>query len=606
MIEYFSLLILYLLFSFINLITVFGYSTLFYRDKDPFDDNIKYLISILITFVFLSLITLLLNFIFPLNNFISSIFLIFGIIIFFFNFKKLGNKLIILKSILLLSFLSSFVTLTSKTYPDFLLYHLPYANTVDNFKIIFGLSNLDFRYGHTSIIQNLNSLFSVKYSYFQNGFLININFSILILYLLFLIYKNEKSVFPLIFYFFSFCFFIIHGYRYGAYGNDFLPSILMCTVVTSLYSFLSKINKNDSFQIILLASVLAFTMKITMAVGIIIILFLLIFYKEKILLSKISIFLSIFLIFSLFSKNFINTSCLIYPLKITCFDTPWSPKNIYDFSSANVISERSSSASKDILKNKDFYNNKELKLYINKTILNNKDLYSNLSDYQKKNFIFFHENYFYNNNYNWLKNYYKNHFSDQIFPKIIVYLIIILLLSFLLNLYYFDFRYKYRRFFNNLFTIEILIINLFMLFGLIAWFINAPHLRYGIIYLLYFSIIPGIMFFDLNSNLTHIKKIKVFFRPILFIVLFYFLIKNIIMVYENYLKNGYLISNIFIENNKFETAIIDTFDINFPLNENNCENIKPLCVKYKNAFISSDYTLRNNFSYIFVTNKIKK
>lgn len=604
MLEYFSLLSLYSFLSFINLTTVVGYSTLFSRDKLSFDNTVKFLITILLTFVFLSLIALLLNFIFPLNNFVSIIFIICGLFTLFINLNKVINKIKILQIIFFLSILSSFITLTSKTYPDFLLYHLPYANIVDNFKIIFGLTNLDFRYGHTSIIQNLNSLFSVKYGHLQNGFLININFSILILYFLFSIYKREKKIFPLLFYFFSFCFFAIHGYRYGAYGNDYLPSILMCLVVASLYLFLCKINENDNFQIILLASVLAFTMKITMAVGVLIIFFLIFFYKEKINFSKTSIFLSVILICLFFSKNLINTSCVVYPVNFTCLDTPWKPQNLYDFGSSKIISERSSSASKDILKSKDFYDNEDLKLYIDETLKKNKDTFSKLTTYQKNNFIFFYENYFYNNNYNWLKNYYENHFSDQIFPKIIVYLIIIFLLCFLLNIYFFDFRSNYRRFTFNFISKEIIIINAFMLFGLIAWFINAPHLRYGIIYLLYFSILPGIMLFELNSSLIQIKKIKSLFKIILIIVLLHFLIKNIIMLNENYIKKGYLISDNFILNKKFETNIRDKFNINFPLNENNCENIKPLCIKYKDAFISSKYSLITKFNYIFVTNKM--
>ena len=49
--------------------------------------------------------------------------------------------------------------------PDAGLYHLPYISILNSEKIILGLSNLHFRFGHTSVIQYLSAL--------NNNFLFN-------------------------------------------------------------------------------------------------------------------------------------------------------------------------------------------------------------------------------------------------------------------------------------------------------------------------------------------------------------------------------------------------------------------------------------------------
>jgi hypothetical protein len=395
---------------------------------------------------------------------------------------------------------------------------------------------------------------------------------------------------------------MIHGYRYGAYGNDFLPSILMSLVICFFYLFLRQKNKNYYFNIILLASSLAFTMKITMSVGLLIVIF--IFFKKRNAYQTIPLCLSIILISFFLIKNFINTSCLVYPVTISCIDTVWKPKNDFDFASSKVISERSSSASKDILKDKDFQNDDLLSLYISETINSNYDQYINLTNYQKQNFVFYHENYFYNTKYNWLKSYFKYHFSDQIFPKIITYLLVVFVINILINFFYFDLKKNIKFFFKNLISNKVNIISLFMLFGLVMWFFNAPHLRYGIIYLLYFSILPGILLFNLDMDLSDILKVKRSLKSLLILVLIYCVFKNITMINKNFIKNGYLITENFIENNKFENQKINNILVKFPYQENSCANIEPLCIKYKSAFLSSGYYFFKLLSYTFVTNKL--
>ena len=56
-------------------------------------------------------------------------------------------------------------------------------------------------------------------------------------------------------------------------------------------------------------------------------------------------------------------------------------------SSPMIISERSSSASKDILKDNQFIDNEDMKKYLNGVIERNSNIFKNLNEYQE-NFIF--------------------------------------------------------------------------------------------------------------------------------------------------------------------------------------------------------------------------
>lgn len=601
--HYVFLIIIYALFSLINIFTLIGYSSIFSKNKFSFKDNSHFLNLILKSIAFISVISILLNFFFPLNNIVSIIFITIGLIFLIKNLNLFQNKLNTFFILFSISVASSLMTVASKTYPDFLLYHLPYTNILDHFKIIFGLSNLDFRFGHTSIIQNIHALFSVKFHEYQNGFLINLNLSIIMLYFIYLSYLRSKSVFIIIFSLFSSIFFIIHGYRYGAYGNDFLPSILMCLLIIYYYEFLLKNELNNHFSIIILCAVLAFIMKITMAVGLLICIKLVILNIKKVHIFKISITISIILISLFFIKNIINTSCLIYPISSTCIDTLWKPKNDFDFASTKLISERSSSASKDILKDLSFHKNIDLKKFISDKKKSLKADFDNLNLYQKQNFIFYYENYYYNNKYNWLKSYFKYHFPDQIFPKIIIFSIILFLISLHINIFVIKTNNSIKTFFFNLKSKNFIILTSFMAFGLIMWFLNSPHLRYGIIYLLYFSILPSLLLFNFNLNTIEIIRVRKYLKFIFIIALTYMILKIIDMTYENIFIQNYSIKHNFKNNVPYNSTMHSNVKVNFPIDERNCSNISPLCIKYKNAFVSSNYNLSVYYNYIFVTNK---
>ena len=107
--------------------------------------------------IFLAFLGLLLNFFISLGKNINTI-LIITSFIYLFTVEKNIIKKILLYS-LLIGFACSILIVYENTYrPDAGLYHLPYTSVLNNEKIIIGLSNIHFRFGHTSVVQYLSAL----------------------------------------------------------------------------------------------------------------------------------------------------------------------------------------------------------------------------------------------------------------------------------------------------------------------------------------------------------------------------------------------------------------------------------------------------------------
>lgn len=175
--------------------------------------------------IFLSFITLIINFFFPINKLVGTLILISGLLFFikviinnFYNNKK------ILKNIFISSAISFLILLYSNIYrPDAGLYHLPFISIINENKIIIGLANIHFRFATTSIVQYLSAS--------QNNYIYNLEaisiplasiFSFSIIFFVREIFKNIKkkrninSI--LIFLISIFC--LLGFGRFSNYGND--------------------------------------------------------------------------------------------------------------------------------------------------------------------------------------------------------------------------------------------------------------------------------------------------------------------------------------------------------------------------------------------------
>ena len=206
-------------------------------------------LQLVFAIILLSFFSLFINFFSPISKIISSLFIIMGLL-FVVKFKQnyLNKNYFIFCCY---SSLIVFLLITSSNIyrPDAELYHLPYIGILNSEKIIVGLSNLHFRYGHVSIIQYTSAIFN-NFIFNDNG----INFpsalvasSIIINFLSNLNKKiNEKKFDFHFFLLFSLTIFIFYKInRYSEYGNDAPAHLLMFLLVSEIIKNYYKINNNQ-------------------------------------------------------------------------------------------------------------------------------------------------------------------------------------------------------------------------------------------------------------------------------------------------------------------------------------------------------------------------
>ena len=135
----------------------------------------------------------------------------------------------------------------SNTYrPDAGLYHLPYTNILNEEKIIFGLSNLHFRFGHISIIQYTSAIFN-NFIFSSNGIIFPsalIYSAILINFCFQILSYLKKRNYNIHLFFLILTIIFISGKigRYSEFGNDIPAHILFLFLISEVLKHGSKTN----------------------------------------------------------------------------------------------------------------------------------------------------------------------------------------------------------------------------------------------------------------------------------------------------------------------------------------------------------------------------
>jgi len=438
----------------------------------------------------ISLYSFILNFFFALADPLNLILLLFPI---FFILKFIKKSFFISSATIgLISFV--IMILENSNRPDAGLYHLPYIRILNEYKIIFGLSNLHFRFGHTSILQYLAAPFN-NFLFTENGILIPLAqiFSFIVLFFIYEIKsKIHSNFYKLLIFLFLFNILILMN-RYGEFGNDSPAHMFFFLSVIKLFSN-SYMDKETQFVKILFYSLYAFLIKTFLIFAFLIPLFFL--YKNKKFFAKFFFTKKTLLVSTLillwFIKNFIQSGCLIYPLNITCSKSvSWSS---YSNKIANPrIQEISGEAW-----SKDFPNRE------NKKILEEE----------------------YISNLDWINTWRKIHFSVVVKNLLPISLLVILLKIIKYN----NLRHKDLISFRK----EISFLLLLSFFTSLYWFFKFPLFRYGSSYLI--SLIIFIYIFSLyfeKKESFYQKEIK-FLKNIILIIFFILLLKNFKRFYLNY------------------------------------------------------------------------
>ena len=276
--------------------------------------------------ILVSFFAILLNFILPLNEILNSLLLILSLIILF-KYKLFSKRDIffILTSTFLVCLIIAYSNINT---PDAGLYHLPYTQILNENKIIIGLNNLHFRFGHISIIQYLSAI-NLNFLTGINGILIPLASLVVFVILYFFeeVYKFTKLNINLslnhLFCLFILCFIAYKINRYSGFGNDAVAHILLFYLISIFLK--TKFNYID-LQKTAIISTFIFLNKATLILSFFIPLLVFLKCKEKkikIFYSFSTILLSIWIL-----KNVITSSCLIYPVEITCFNNlKWSDKS---------------------------------------------------------------------------------------------------------------------------------------------------------------------------------------------------------------------------------------------------------------------------------------
>ena len=462
--------------------TPYGY---FFQKGNSISSLSLQLVFGLIILSFFSLIT---NFFAPLSKFINTFFLILGFIIIW-KYKEVYLR----KKYFIFCFLSSiilFLLLTkSNVYrPDAGLYHLPYISILNNEKIIIGLSNLHFRFGHISIIQYNSAIFN-NLLFGDRGLNLAIGIivsTIILNYLSNFNYRLKKKQFDFYFFLiFSLLIFIFYKVnRFSEYGNDAPAHLLMFLLISEIIKNSKEMN-NSKFSNYILISIYIFMNKIILLLCFLFPLTLLLKKKFKLkFFTKKNIFIFIFI--SLWTiKNIFVSGCILYPIKSTCLESlSWT--NVEKARQVSIENEAWAKGWPDLNKDKS-------KLSI--------------QNYSKK--------------FNWIKTWGKNHFIKILkimIPYIIVLLIIILFIRSEKKTFRIDKLFKYIIFIN--------------IIGIAMWFLKVPVFRYGYSYLILFTS----LIFATFGNSFHLKeRSKFLFKSSIILLLIIFISKNLNRIlYYNY------------------------------------------------------------------------
>ncbi len=476
--------------------------------------------------IIFSLITYL-HLFYKLNPLLNLLIILIGLIGYIFNFKKIKN----IKIFSILLFILTIQFLGHEVNEDFGYYHLPYIINFISDKIILGLGHLSMVQGYNSAWLNLNSLFFLPYFFDKSVHFLNsvIIFSASIFYLKFLLNKKNYLNYPLSTFYavFLLFFFIVKNSRLNSFGVD-VPGHIFATLVLFLFfNFCENGNyyfRKIYFNLILIFSIFSILIKLSYVPLILIPLICLII--EKKILDKKIILLSFLLAIPWVIQQIGYTSCIIFPVEITCFKSlPWYSKN--------------------------FINDAAFSLeYINKSYW----VYEGTLNEEE-----------YINDFNWVSTWFLRNFIE-ISENLLTFSIPLIFFYFLSN--------KQNRHYKLNKTIWYVLIPISI--GFFIWFLKAPVVRYGIFYLN--SFLFFIIIFFLKKNLLNLNK-KFIIITLIFGLTFN-LVKNInrIINLNNYVEFPFPK----IEKIVYETKTQDNIKFNTPIvQESNqssvCWNVPIYC-----------------------------
>ena len=467
--------------------TLYSYG---YFSSKIFEKKTDIFLKILIGYTLVGTITLFSHFFHEINNEFSFLIVFLALVIFFLKIKLLLRKEFFI-FLLLLVFLAPLFFGFSEHPIDTNMYHHPYVSYLKSEKIIFGIANIEFRFGHISFLQYVQAALSNDYLHNSSLASINIIFYISFMLLMYQKIISEKK-FSLIFliYILISCFILIKFARYREFGNDLIP------LLVALYFFIwileeiskKKIKSQILYNMSLPFMAFMFAHKISFTFSALIFF---IFFKNKIYrfwkyYNKFYfIFFLLFFIFWLL-KNYFHTSCLAYPVEFTCISNHMFQLNgMSNPSNASFLSE---------IWAKGFIDH---------------------PNWENINLEIFAQG------FNWVPTWINNHFIKIL--EIISPLIILIILS-SIGLYL-NKSYITKKQFSSKNDTNYFYIAIYIFCGLFLWFYNAPVFRYGSFYIIAFIVISYVLLINFFLEIKSFTNLR-YFKNIFILCLVFFVFKN--------------------------------------------------------------------------------
>ncbi len=541
-----------MLFTFLGImiinLTILGYAGLFKKVLYPKStykiENIEFING----YFFLIAFSIFINFLTPLKN-LSFLVLILGLVLFIFFFSKKFYKLNLI-SLTIISTFFAFITINHKITYDSQLYHLQTIQLNLNNLTIFGIANLEPRYGMNSSWHSFLSLINVEIKFIKLIYLANISlfcfFFNEIFKINFLKSKKLSDLFILISIFYISVYSFFHPSSNGTIlinlSSPEVDTVAMTFFILSLYLFLKFAEEKDAkiLSLLLLSIFLTITIKIGY-IGVILFLLYLFIRKDIFLFSRVNLIL-LFSGIAWLSKSFFLSGCLIFPIASSCIKTSWAMSK-FDVEGYRKIVQSFARDTPERLKFTDF----------NHTL----------------------------NSFDWFNPWFHEYFLKTEFLFISI-IIISLNIIVILSIYFF---YKKRLLIKKnffFFVLFVLIVNFYI------WF-KAPEIRFG-----YGTIISTVAFTTSILILFFFKKFLN--KPFLYIIILLIFLPLFI---KNEKNINHINSNVFSRN--FDYSSLDNiynsnkFKVYSPTKDVFCNFFQGFC-----SYQGFKVKIEQKGNYIFV------
>ena len=180
--------------------------------------------TIILGYFFLLIISIFFHFFIPINYTFTILVLIIASFYFFFIFHKLNisniKKLAVILLILFVGFISS------KSHPDFEWYHLPYLNYLQNYKIVFGIANINDFLGYSQSWNDIIGVLRIPFVDYRVANFAPVIFCISIIYSLLHYAKSTKLNSIKLCIYLIIIFMISKYYKFDEYGGHVPPIFL--------------------------------------------------------------------------------------------------------------------------------------------------------------------------------------------------------------------------------------------------------------------------------------------------------------------------------------------------------------------------------------------